>query len=136
MKINFSKTVIIAGLVSLMFSAATFAQGGPGHGKRHGKPGVEHHLDRLQRALDLNDEQYMELLVILQSAEEERRAIFEQALEQARPEICAQRDATHAAVLEVLTDEQAEEFEELKAERMERFEEGGRRGGMPDLSCD
>lgn len=137
MKLDIRKVALGAGLAGLLLSTAAIA-GNPGHerGKMHGKFGAEHQLARMRRALDLSDEQSQELLVILQAAEEERRATFERVMEEAKPEICAQRDATHSAILDVLTVDQAEEFEEVLAERRDRFHQDGRRGGMPDLSCD
>lgn len=136
MKLDIRNTVIGAGLAGLLICSAAIA-GAPGHdrGKHHGKFGAEQQLSRMQRALDLSDDQTVELLVILQAAEEERRATFERVMEEVKPEICAQRDMTHSEILEVLTAEQAAEFESHLAERGARFEEGGR-GGRPELNCD
>lgn len=125
--------------VLLASGAAIAAPPGDGprwkDGARHGPPGAEQQLARLDQALDLSDTQSEQLLALLQSAEAERESLQARIAEQFRPEICALRDETEAGILEVLTPEQAEAFGQLQEERRGRFDRGWGRG-VPGLDCD
>ena len=98
---------------------------------RHGPPGATEQLARLERALDLSDEQALELLDVLQQAEAERADLHARAMEQLRPEICAQQSETEARILAVLNDEQAETFRALKEQREQRLADRQGRGRGP-----
>lgn len=104
-------------------------------GPRHGPPGAEQHLARLDEALDLSDAQSAELLALLQTVEAERQALHERIMTEYRPEICALMQDTEAGIVAVLTPEQAALFEELKANRRDHF--AGRWGHGPvGFDCD
>lgn len=104
-------------------------------GSRHGPPGAEQHLARLDEALDLSDAQSAELLTLLQAVEADRQALHERIMAEYRPEICALMQDTEADIVAVLTPEQAVAFEELKANRRDRF--AGRWGhGLAGFDCD
>jgi len=131
-------------LAALLLSFAAFAgpptDTPPGasrwhDGPRHGPPGAEQHLARLDEALDLSDAQSAELLELLQTAEAERQALHERIMSEYRPEICALMQDTEAGIVAVLTPEQAATFEELKESR--HGHHSGRWGpGMPGFDCD
>ena len=126
----------VLALAALVFSAAAMA--GPKHRDEHGRmgpPSAERQLAHLEEALDLTAEQSEELLAVLLVAEEERRAIHESIMEQARPQICANMTSTHDNIVAVLTPEQAEEFEALMEARKDRAGRHARRGGFGDLDC-
>jgi Spy/CpxP family protein refolding chaperone len=131
---TFPAALALCGLMAI--GTATAAGPDSDHMGPHGHFDAEHQLARLNRALDLSDEQSAELLPILQAAEEERQAFHEQVMEQLKPEICAQMQATHDQILTVLTPDQADEFEAMLSERKGRFHDRARRGGMPDFNCD
>jgi len=90
----------------------------------------------MAEALELSDEQSAQLLPILQDAESEKRALHEQALEQINPDICNLMEDTNSRILDVLTPEQAMQFEEMKQGLKDRHQQrrGGR--GLADLDCE
>jgi len=102
---------------------------------RFGPPNAEMQLARLNQALDLTDEQSVQLLEVLQAAEVERADLHARIMEQMKPEVCALMQGTEAEILTILTPEQAATFAQLKEERQDHFD--GRHGhgmGLPD--CD
>ena len=123
-------------LAGVLLAGSAVAGHPEGKGPRHaGAHGPEKHLARLAESLDLSDEQSEEMLIVLQAAEEERRALLKRQMEEARPEVCAQRQATHDQILAILTSEQAEEFEAMMAEHEERSFGRGPRGNFMDFDC-
>jgi Spy/CpxP family protein refolding chaperone len=126
--------LILSGL--LVAGSALAGHPDPDRMGAHGHFGAEHQLARLERTLDLSDEQSAELLPILQAADAERQALHQRVMEQLKPEICAQMQATREEILTVLTADQADEFDQLMSERKDRVQDRGRRGGMPDFNCD
>jgi Spy/CpxP family protein refolding chaperone len=96
----------------------------------HEPRGAEQQLAHLDHALDLTDEQSLQLLEVLQLAETEREALHARAMESFQPEICALRQNTEADIFAILTPEQAENFQQLQQERAARRE--SRHGYMPD----
>jgi Spy/CpxP family protein refolding chaperone len=129
----------ILALTTLMFAASAMAEPPRGKGTggewRHGPPGAEQQLARLDRALELNDEQSAELLVVLQAADAERRALHERVMAQYRPEVCALMLETDADIIAVLTPEQAEAFLLMKEERRHQRKDGGWGRHMADFDC-
>lgn len=124
---------LLLGLHSFNATAQERRGDGPG---RHGPPGATEHLARLERALDLSDEQSLRLLQVLQQAEAEREALHARAFEQLKPEICALRASAEAEIIAVLDGEQAARFQSLKAERQQKAgERGGRRRGADWPDC-
>lgn len=98
----------------------------------HGPPGAVQQLAHLEQALDLTDDQALQLLEVLQAAEAEREALHTRAMESFQPEVCALRERTRTEIMAILSPEQAVALEELKQERAGRRE--GRRGA-PKLDC-
>lgn len=98
----------------------------------HGPPGAVQQLVHLEQALDLTDDQSLQLLEVLQTAEVEREALHTRAMESFEPEVCALRERTQAEILAILTPEQAATLEQLKQERAGRRES---RRGAPMLEC-
>lgn len=136
---NLTKLTIPLGVVlTALLTAGAAVAGHPksGEGPHYGRHSAEAHLARLADSLDLNDEQSAELLIVLQASEEERRALHRQIMQQIRPEVCAQREATHAEILSILTPQQAEEFQAMIAEHEQRTFGRGRRGGWSDVNCE
>lgn len=127
-------TLMLAGLFS---AAAALAQAERSDRYwHHGPPGAESQLAHLDRALELTDEQSLQLLEVLQAAEAERAIVHARVMESLRPEICALKQGTEAEILAILTPEQAATFERMHQERAGRNE--GRRAGRhgePALDC-
>jgi len=133
-----SRIIPFAIALSGLLAAGTAAAGHPDSDRsgHHGAFNAEHQLARLDRALHLSDEQSAELLPVLQAAEAERQALHQRVMEQLKPEVCAQLQATHEEILTVLTPEQAEEFDNIISDRKGRFQDRGRHAGMSDFNCD
>jgi len=88
--------------------------------------GAEQQLAHLSEALQLSDEQSLQLLEVLQAARDEREILRARFFEQMQPEICAQMRNTKADILAILTPEQAEQFQLLEEQR--QLHQGERRG--------
>jgi Spy/CpxP family protein refolding chaperone len=127
-------TLMLAGLFSAMAALAQAERAD--RYWHHGPPGAEGQLAHLDRALNLTDEQSLQLLEVLQVAEAERTALHERVMESIRPEICALKQSTEAEILAILTPEQAAAFEQMHQERAGRDEgrRAGRHGGRA-LDC-
>ena len=133
-QLSLAATLILAGLLT---AGAALAQA-----QRHDQPrnadrpwhhaprSAEQQLAHLDLALELTDEQSLQLLEVLQVAEAEREALHARAMESFQPEICALRQNTEADILAILTPEQAENLRLLQQERAGRRE--SRHGFMPD----
>ena len=107
------------------------AQSGDGGRDWHqGPPSVEDILARMSNALDLSDQQAVDLLVVLQQHANERAALQELI----GPEICAQRASAEQDILEILTPGQAEQFQTMKEARKAQAGERnrGRAPARPD----
>lgn len=143
MNTRFSKTVAFVATLCLLGAGSALAQnqGGPKGGPNHdrdwqkGPPSVEEKLARVSAALDLSDEQALQMLEILQANEQQRTALREQTMALMGDEICAQRSAHEQAVLDILTAEQVEIYTEIKAQREERMLNRGKRRGGGGLEC-
>ena len=121
-------TLILAGLLTAGTAQAQAQRSDrPWH---PGPRGAEEQLVHLDQALDLTDEQSLQMLELLQAAEAEREDLHTRAMESFQPEICALRQNTEAEILSILTPEQAAAFQQLQEERAHRRQ--GRRGPMPD----
>ncbi len=126
---NRKKTVILATLILAVTLTAGQALAQSERLDRqwhHGPPDAAQKLAHLDQALDLSDEQALQLLEVLQTAEAERESLHAAAMDAYRPEICALRQTTEAEIRAILTPEQIATLEELKQERAGRRE--GRRG--------
>lgn len=131
----FSLALALAGI--LMTATAMAEHPRPGMDDHHfGRHGAENHLARLAESLNLTDEQSAEVLTVLQAAEEERRALHKQVMDEIGPQLCAQRQATHDQILAILTPEQADQFEQMMDEHDSRSSGRGPRGGMMDYDCE
>lgn len=136
-----SKTVAFIATICLLGAGSALAQnqGGPKGGPndrdwQKGPPSVEEKLARVSAALDLSDEQALQMLELLQNNEQQRRALREQTMALMGDEVCAQRRAHEQAMLDILTPEQVEIFYEIMAQREERrMNREARRGG--GLEC-
>lgn len=128
----------VLSLSALLLAGSAMAEpqrgkgGGPGH---HGPKGAEQQLARLDRALDLSDEQAAQLLELLQATDAERQALHERVMAEFRPDFCALMQETDAEILAVLTPEQAASFEQLNEERRQR-KDGGSTRRMGYFDCD
>jgi hypothetical protein len=139
MRIRLSKTISIIAIVSLMAAGTALAQNQQGvRDWQKGPPSVEEKLAHISTALDLSDEQSLEMLVILQQQEEARAAFHEQTMALIGPEICAHRLETEEAILAILTAEQAETFLQFREERQLKDEkhDRGRRSRGGELDCE
>jgi hypothetical protein len=138
MNIRLSKSISIIAIVSLLAAGAALAQKQQGvRDWQKGPPSVEEKLARISAALDLSDEQSVEMLVVLQQQEEAGAALHEQTMALIGPEICAHKLETEEAILAILTPEQTETFLQIREERRAKAEEHdhGRRGRGGDLDC-
>jgi hypothetical protein len=138
MRIRLSKTISIFAIVGLMAAGTALAQNQQGVRDWHkDPPSVEEKLARISAALDLSDEQSVEMLVILQQQEEARVALHEQTMALIGPEICAHKFESEEAILAILTAAQTETFLQIRGERQLKAEkhDRGRRGRGGDLDC-
>ena len=101
-----------------------------------GPPSIEEKLAKISDALDLSDEQVVDMLLVLQEQERNREALHEQTMAMLGPEICAHRAEAEDAIANILTAEQLETFMQIREERQERAQNRDRRGkGRGDLDC-
>jgi Spy/CpxP family protein refolding chaperone len=137
MNTHLSKTISIVVIVSLMTAGAAFAQNQKGDRDwQKGPPRVEEKLARISAALDLSDQQSIDMLVILQEQEEKRTALHDQSMLLMGPEICAQRAEAEDAILAILTPEQVETFLQIREERQDKAKDRGHgRKGRRGLDC-
>lgn len=113
-------TLLCAGLLTSPALQAGKYQGGPGWGNDdwdRGPPTAEEKVARMDRALDLDDEQADALLDVLRKAEAERGAMHARFREEYGPELCSLRDSVEADIAAILTPEQALQLEELRQNR-------------------
>jgi len=103
---------------------------------RKGPPSAETVLARLSESLDLSNEQSTAMLVVLQEQAAERAALHEQAMELMGPEICAQQADAEDAILDILTQDQADQFLQMKEARQAKAaqRDRGRNRNHPDCS--
>ena len=120
--------------VAIFLAAALALTAGASAGERPGGPrGPD--VDRLAAELDLSDEQTTEIEQILADARQSHEALRASSGHTGRPspelreEAMAIREETHARIAEVLTPDQLEEFEVLRAQRQARHSAPRRRGG-------
>ncbi len=135
MNTRLTKTASILAVVSLLAAGSAFAE--KQHGGRDwqkGPPSVEERLARISAALDLSDEQSLEMLAILQEQEENKAALHEQMMEMMGPEICAQKAQTEEDILGILTAEQTELYLQIREDRQGQSRKKGR-GGNAELDC-
>ena len=139
MNIRYHKTLLTLVAVSLLASGTALAQKGPGRGDDDGwhrpsPPTAEDRLARMSNALGLTPEQSLQMLQIMQEQEQERAALREETMALMGDRICTQRAEHEQAVLDILTDEQAELFLQFKSEREARaLQRGGHHFG-PECS--
>ena len=138
MNTDFAKTITILALVSLLTTGSAQAQRHNGERDwQKGPPSAEAKLARIKAALDLSDEQSVEMLLVLQQQAAYRADLHEQAMELMKPEICAQKAASEEAILAILTAEQAERYTQMKDERKAnkgRKDHGGNSRMEPDCT--
>lgn len=112
--------------------AASHLQAQPDQAFHHGPPDAEMRVAHLTRALDLSNEQSVELLEVFQAVDEERQALRRQVLLQIKPQLCELQLATEAEISRILDEDQLAELEDIKA-RHENTRGGRRR--THDLDC-
>ncbi len=123
-------------ILGIMTAGTAVAQNGEGtRDWRQGPPSVEDLLARMSNALDLSDQQAVELLVILQEHAEQRAALHEESMAIIGPEICAHKAAAEEDILAILTPEQTEQFLEIKEERQAKAGERNRGRGSRGPDC-
>lgn len=133
MKLGLPKMVTGMLLISLLASGNALAQRKEMTRDWQDKPpSAEQQLHRLSTALDLDDQQSLELLVILQEQAENRAALHAQVMEMIGPEVCAQRAAFEEDILAILNEEQTVEFLRILEDRQSKHRGGRFRG----LDCD
>lgn len=116
------KLALIAFVLIFAAGTAMAQQGGPGNGNGNGGGkggnsqaggGYGDPVERLTELLGLSDQQAIDIGLIFEDAQLAR----EEAREAARIAAEAHREAVHAAILEVLDENQAIIFEDHKAQR-------------------
>jgi Spy/CpxP family protein refolding chaperone len=127
--------------MAALLTAGSALAGPPDHDGswRMGPPSAEQQLARLSQELGLDREQSRQMLDLLQAAEVEHEAIRARFFEQAGPEICAIRQNTEAEIMALLTPDQAEQFQRLKEDRLDRrmkLQHHNRSYALPDCSAD
>ncbi len=136
MNTRLKMTILISALLCLLASGSALAQKQRGeHDWRGGPPSIEQKLARISEALDLSNEQSVQMLVVLQEQEESRAALHEQSMQMLGPEICAQRLETQEAILAILTPEQTALFLAQAEQRRQKAANRGRGKNRGGLDC-
>ena len=131
-----SKFAMVLAVLLLLAAGAVAAQNEQaGREWKQGPPSVEDMLARMSDALELSDEQAIEMLVVLQQHAAEKAALHEQTMALMGPEICAQRASAEEDILAILTPEQTEQFLQIREERKARAEERNRGRGRNRHDC-
>ena len=140
MKYMNRKLLVLALLVVLL--PASLLQAQNNQNWQNGPPDAETRVARLTAALDLSDEQSVELLAFFQALDQERLALHEQMVQEMAPQICALRADSEAELARVLSPEQLVWLEEMKADRQQgrQGRQGNRRNrpdwqGIPNIDC-
>jgi Spy/CpxP family protein refolding chaperone len=133
-----SKSTLVLVTATLLIAGSAFAQQERGgrdvRGGSHGPHDAETRVAHMSRQLDLSDEQSVQLLLVMQAAEEEREALHESIMEQIEPELCELQVSTEAEIRSILTEDQQAEMDAMKQERGEN--RGARPSrGMGNLDC-
>jgi hypothetical protein len=112
--------LLCAGLLSSPVLLAGKYLGGPGWGNDdwdRGPPTAEEKVARMDRALDLDDDQADALLEVLRAADAERDALHGQIMSDYQPELCNLRDSVDADIAAILRPDQAEQWDLLRQQR-------------------
>ncbi len=118
MKTCLKKFAIGLAVLGFMTAGTAVAQNSDnGRDWRQGPPSVEDMLARMSDALNLSDQQSVDLLVVLQQHAAERVRLHEETMALMGPEICEQRASAEEDILAILTPDQAEQFMAMKRER-------------------
>ena len=136
---HFSKIITILAIISFLAAGSVLAQNKQGGHRdwQKGPPSVEEKLARISAALDLDEQQSREMLVVLQDQEADKATLHEQTMEIMGHEICAQKLAHEQAVLDILTPEQTELFLEMNEQRRTKAErKRGGDNGRQKLDCE
>ena len=135
MKIRTAKLPLSLAAAALLVCAAAYA-GPPDHDGswRMGPPNAEQRLARMSQELDLTPDQSRRMLQLLQDAEADHEAVRARFFEEAGPELCAIRQNTEAEIMDLLTPEQAEQYQLLRDEYAQRRnqKQHKRVGAFPD----
>jgi Spy/CpxP family protein refolding chaperone len=137
MKALFKKAALILAVLSLLATGTAVAQKYDGErAGKNGPPSVEDKLAHMSEALNLSDQQAVDMLQLLQQHDAERAALHDQTMALMGPEICAQKADEEDSILAILTPEQAEQFQQMKEQRKARATERdrGRGKNRPDCS--
>ncbi len=114
---------------------ATSLQAQPDQNRYQGRPDAEMRVARLSRALDLSDEQSLQLLEVFQAVDAERQALRRQARLQMKPQICALQLTTVAKISHILDEEQMTRLEDFRAsQKLPRARGGQHRPQREDCS--
>ena len=118
MNSRLSKVVSILAVVSLLSAGSVLAQSRQRDNDwQKGPPSVEEKLARISAALNLNDQQSIDMHVLLLEQDKNRAEIHQQAMAMLGPEICAQKAENEKAILTILDQEQTKLFLEIKEQR-------------------
>ncbi len=120
-----NKPLIIFLAVALLPAASLQAQ--PDQGWRQGPPDAEMRVARLTRALELSDEQSLELLKVFQAIDAERQALRQQATLQMTPQICELQLETVAEINRILDEDQMARLEDFRAKQKPARAHGSQR---------
>jgi len=101
---------ILIGALGMHLYYATKFPGPPGFGPRGHRPGGPFMGERLERELGLSVEQKQRIDEIIRESRVEGEALREEMF----PRVHAQMERTRERIMEVLTPEQREKFEELR----------------------
>ena len=131
---NAFRIATVVAVSALLTSGLVLAQ--PGDRDRGPRMhGPEARLAMLTERLDLSDQQAVDMLQLLQTAEASREARHQAYLDDNRAEICAEKAAFHEDILAILDEEQALEFEAMVEQHHERAQKRrGHRGEEP-IDC-
>lgn len=136
MNICLKKFAIGLCVLGIMTAGTAVAQNDEGKRDwRQGPASVEDVLARMSDALNLSDQQSVDLLMVLQEHATQRAALHEESMAIIGPEICAQKTAAVEDILAILTPEQTEQFLEMKEARKAKAGERNRGRGPRGPDC-
>ena len=136
MKTRLLTSVTILAIASLLQSANVLAQRYQGNDdSMSAPPSAAEKLARISEALDLSDDQAVQLLVVLQEKKEQGQVLHEEIMLLMGPQICALKSDTEKAILSILTPDQAELFLLHKEGRSSKANQGPKGRNMGSLDC-
>ncbi len=121
-------------LLSPLLLAESFDHGAPGTDAHRGPASPEQGVLRMSEVIDMTSEQIVQLLEVFEATEADVGAIRDRTREQLMPEICVILSDARDQVAAILDENQLQELETFKSERMAMARKHPRRR-HPEQDC-